>query len=103
MLTGGQLRSFGLSVTAGGGAPSAGAGSSDFPPKRLLKRSLRDCDDAGEASMLQLIPNAMAADIAILPRLPGRAAVTIPHLSVIRGPWHSLGHLTVVPRAGLYL
>jgi hypothetical protein len=66
-----------------------------------LKRSVIDCDDAGEATKLQLIPNATAADIAILLRLPNRADVMIPPLSVIRDPWHSLGHLTVVPRAGL--
>ena len=39
--------------------PSAGA-SSDLPPNRLLKRSVIDCADAGEASM----PAPMANEIA---------------------------------------
>src|SRR4051812_35322352 len=78
MVTGGQVKSGSPSGTTAG-APSAG--SSDFPPpNRLLKRSPRDCDDAGEASMPQPIPNEIAATIAILGR---RAAVMAPRLSPI--------------------
>src|ERR1700688_5047421 len=97
MLTGGQVRSFSPSG-AGGGPPSAG--SSDFPPKRLLKRSPSDCDDAGETSMLQLIPSKTAAEIAVRRHLPDRAAVMIPRLSPIRGPWHLTcsDHLAPGPR-----
>src|SRR5260370_8157860 len=72
MLTGGQVRSLSPSGVDGG-APWAG--SSDFPPKRLLKRSPSDCEDAGEANMLQLTANETAANIAILRRQLDRAAL----------------------------
>jgi len=64
MLTGGQVKSFSGSPGTVG-APAA-AGSSDFPPKRLLKRSVIDCADAGAANMPQLIPSKTAVNIAIL-------------------------------------
>src|SRR5258708_1324178 len=84
MLTGGQVKSFSGSGETTLGAPSAGA--SDLPPpKRLLKRSVSDCDDAGVASMPQPIPSKTAADIAILRR---RAAVMISRSSPIRRPCH---------------
>src|SRR4030088_1122440 len=85
MLTGGQVRSFSPS---GAGSGAASAGSSGFPPKKLLKRSPSDCDDAGEASIPQLIPNETAANNAMLRDLPGRAAVMTARLSPIQRPRH---------------
>ena len=99
MLTGGQVRSLGAS-SAAGGAASAGA-SSDLPPNRLLKRSVSDCDDAGEASMLQPIANEIAATIAIRRDLPGRAAVMITGLILHATSLASSHVLTIVARPAL--
>src|ERR1700704_1967748 len=85
MLTGGQVRSFSPS---GAGSGAASAGSSDFPPKRLLKRSPSDCDDAGEADMPQIIPDETAANTAILQYLFDRATVMTTRLSPMRRPWY---------------
>jgi hypothetical protein len=60
-----------------------------------------DCDDAGAANMPQLMANATAATIAVLRRLPGRAAVSINGLSLIRRPG-ILRQLTLVPNIPRY-
>src|SRR6266576_6210073 len=83
MLTGGQVKS--VSPSAGG---AASAGCSGLTPKRLLKRSPSDCEDAGAANIPQLVANATAAKIAILRHLPNPAAPMITYLSPIRRPWH---------------
>src|SRR3979409_781886 len=95
MLTGGQVSSLWLSDATGG---AASAGSSGFPPKKLLKRSPSDCDDAGEASIPQLIPNETAANNAMLRYRPGRAAVMTARLSPIQRPRHLARSDHVAPR-----
>src|SRR3981081_3534574 len=82
MLTGGQVRSFSPS---GGTVWASSAGASVLPPKRLLKRSPSDCEDAGEANMPHPTPSATAADIAIL---RDSTAVMIPRFSPIRRRSH---------------
>src|ERR1700704_5917585 len=87
MLTGGQVRSFSPS---GGTVWASSAGASVLPPKRLLKRSPSDCEDAGEANMPLPTPSAIAADIAIL---RDSTAVMIPRFSPIR----RRSHLPTIP------
>src|ERR1700694_4998280 len=81
MLTGGQVKS---GSPSGGAAASAGC--SGVTPKRLLKRSPSDCEDAGEADMMQLIANETAANIAIPRHLVDQAAPMITRLSPMRRP-----------------
>src|SRR5215831_19590290 len=59
--TGGQFSS-------GGGSPDTigGCCSSDLPPKRLLKRSVSDCDAAGVAQMTAPIASASTPVVAVL-------------------------------------
>src|ERR1700676_1112846 len=95
MLTGGQVKS---GSPSGGAAASAGC--SGVTPKRLLKRSPSDCEDAGEADMMQLIANETAANIAIPRHLVDQAAPMITRLSSMRRPWHpaSSGPRSLGPR-----
>src|SRR5205085_11291132 len=60
--TGGQLASTCASDASTG---ALGAASAGLPPNRLLKRSPKDCDDAGEAIIMQPTANEAVAIAAI--------------------------------------
>src|ERR1041384_4125195 len=73
-----------MSCSAFGAAPGAGAGSSDLPPNRPLKRSVSDCADAGCARP-QPSPATTVAASATLNNLmsPMRRPCHLRHLEVM--------------------
>src|ERR1700760_4846318 len=95
MLTGGQFMSeppSGVASVLPGGVPGIGACAGwllddDPPPNRLLKRSVKDCADAGRGSRPLPMHKASAADTATLRYLRDGNAVMIPRLSSIRNLW----------------